>query len=167
MWKVYFITHLKFILKSRFSHVLLNKYISCSTKRGELTWQSLTCHIENVFEHWKAFSLQIEARVNQRKMIQKKNSVLIRKKLGCEITHGCAVKRRQCSATNTAGCERGFSAQNQMKNALRNRLKAERLDVLMTINIEGPPSKDFFFSTALDVRARTNRRISTCTSTSN
>ena len=57
----------------------------------------------------KAFLLQIEARLNQRKMMQKKNSVLIRKKrmrikgnrenhelsrkLGCEITHGCAVSR--------------------------------------------------------------------------
>ena len=37
--------------------------------------------------------------------------------------------------TNTAGCERGFSAQNQIKNALKNGLKAERLDVLMTIDI--------------------------------
>ena len=51
--------------------------------------------------------------------------------------------------TNTAGYERGFSAQNRIKNALRNWLKAEGLDVLMTIDIEGPPSKDF--STALDV----------------
>ena len=69
--------------------------------------------------------------------------------------------------TNKDGCDRGFSAQNRIKNALRNRLKAERLDVLMTIDIEGPPSKDFDFSTALDVLARTNRRISTCMSTSN
>ena len=100
---------LKFVLKSRFSDALLNTCVSCSTKRGELTRQSLTCHIENVFEHKKAFSLQIEARVNQRKMIQKKNSVLIRKKqmriegnqknhelstkLGCEITLGCGMKR--------------------------------------------------------------------------
>ena len=107
---------LKFILKSRFSHALLNMYVSCSTKRGERTWQSLTCHIENVFEHQKAFSLQIEARVNQRRMIQKKNSVLIRKKrmriegnrknhelsrkLGYEITHGCAMKRRCTSTSN-------------------------------------------------------------------
>ena len=69
--------------------------------------------------------------------------------------------------TNTAGCERGFGAQNQIKNALRNRLKADRLDVLMTTDIEGPHSKDFDFSRAFDVWARTNRRISTCTSTSN
>ena len=66
--------------------------------------------------------------------------------------------------TNTAGCERGFSTQNRNKNALRNRLKAKRLDVLMTIDIEGPPSKDFDFSTALDVWARTNRRIVVSTS---
>ena len=47
--------------------------------------------------------------------------------------------------TNMAGCERGFSAQNWIKNALRNRLKAERLDVCMTIDIEGPPFKDLTF----------------------
>ena len=68
--------------------------------------------------------------------------------------------------TNMAGCEQGFSTQNWIKNALRNRLKAERLDVCMTIDIEGPPFKEFDFSTALDFWARTNRRISTCTSTS-
>ena len=68
--------------------------------------------------------------------------------------------------TNTAGCERGFSKQNRIKNALRNRLKAERLDVPMTIDIEGPPSKDFDSSTALDVSAKTNR-ILTIMSTSN
>ena len=89
------------------------------------------------FRTKESFTLQIEARLN------KKND------------------------TNTAGYERGFSAQNQIKNALRNRPKAERLDVLMTIDIEGPPSKDFDFSTALDVWARTNRKISTCTSASN
>ena len=61
--------------------------------------------------------------------------------------------------TNTAGCERGFSAQNRIKNALRNRLKADRLDVLMTIDIEGPPSVDFDFSLALDEWAKKNRRI--------
>ena len=44
-----------------------------------------------------------------------------------------------------AGCEQGFSAQNWIKNALRNRLKAERLDVYMTIDIEGPPFKDLTF----------------------
>ena len=63
-----------------FSHTLLNMDVSCSTKHDERAWQSLTCHIKNVFENQKAFSLQIKARVNQRKMIQKKNSVLIRKK---------------------------------------------------------------------------------------
>ena len=62
-------------------------------------------------------------------------------------------------STNTAGCERGFSAQNRIKNALRNRLKADRLDVLMTIDIERPPSVDFDFSLALDEWAKKNRRI--------
>ena len=70
----------KFILKSHFSHALLNKDVSWSTKRGERTWQSLPWHIENVFEQQKAFLLQIEARLNQRNMIHKMNSVLIRQK---------------------------------------------------------------------------------------
>ena len=74
-WKVYFIAPLKFILKSHFSHALLNMYVSCSTKRGERARQLLTCHIENVFEHKNAFTLQIKARVNQRKMIQKIRTV--------------------------------------------------------------------------------------------
>ena len=51
--------------------------------------------------------------------------------------------------TNTAGCKRGFSAQNRIKNALRNRPKADRLDALMNIDITGPPSVDFDFSLAL------------------
>ena len=77
----YILSHVfEFILKSYFSHALLNTYVSCSAKPGERTWQSLTCHIENVFEHEQAFSLQIKGRKNQRKMIQKKNSALIRKK---------------------------------------------------------------------------------------
>ena len=37
----------------------------------------------------------------------------------------------------------------------------------MTVDIAEPPSKDFDFSTALDVWARTNRKISICTTTSN
>ena len=102
----------KFILKSRFSHALLNMCVTRSTKGGEHTWQSLPCHIKNLFEQQKAFSFQIEARLNQKKMIvQKMNVCIIRQKrmrikrnqknhgkLGCEITHGCAMKRRQCSA---------------------------------------------------------------------
>ena len=44
------VVRLRFIIKSRFSQALLNMYVSSSTKRGECTWQSLTRHIENVFE---------------------------------------------------------------------------------------------------------------------
>ena len=46
---------LKFILKSRFSHALLNTYISCSTKHGERTWQSLTYHIKTCSNIRKLF----------------------------------------------------------------------------------------------------------------
>ena len=61
--------------------------------------------------------------------------------------------------TNTAGSERGFSAQNRIKNSTRNRLKPKRLDYLMTINIEGPPSKEFDFTLAFDELAKQNRKI--------
>ena len=44
------VVRLKFILKSSFSQALLDTYISSSTKHGECTWQSLTCHMENMFE---------------------------------------------------------------------------------------------------------------------
>ena len=42
---ILYIVCLKFILKSCFSHTLLNMYVSCSTKCGEHTWQSLICYI--------------------------------------------------------------------------------------------------------------------------
>lgn len=40
--------------------------------------------------------------------------------------------------TSTAECERGFSVQNRIKTALRNRLTTSHLHALMTIDIEGP-----------------------------
>ncbi len=62
-------------------------------------------------------------------MIQKKNSVLIRKKrmriegnrknhelswkLGCEITHGCAMKKRRCSAIFVGNLRRQTPLQRQ------------------------------------------------------
>ena len=97
-----------FILKSRFSHALLNTYISCSTKHW---WMHLAIFISHV-RTIESFSLQIKARLNWRKMIQKVNSVLIRKKgmrikwnrrnrelsrkLCSEITHGCTMKAMFC-----------------------------------------------------------------------
>ena len=54
-WKVHFMARLKFILKSRFSHALLNTYIPCSTKHGERTWQSLTYHIKTCSNIRKLF----------------------------------------------------------------------------------------------------------------
>ena len=43
-----FMARLKFILKSRFSHALLNTYVSCSTKRGERAWQSTSKMRSNI-----------------------------------------------------------------------------------------------------------------------
>ncbi|KAJ8311704.1 hypothetical protein KUTeg_011059 [Tegillarca granosa] len=43
----------------------------------------------------------------------------------------------------TAICERGFSVQNPIKTAPRNRLGDARLRILMTISIEGPSFKKF------------------------
>ena len=39
----------KFILKSCFSHTVLNTHVSGSTKHGELTWQFKTCHNRKLF----------------------------------------------------------------------------------------------------------------------
>ena len=100
------------------SHSTEHIYVLCSTKCSERTWQSLTCHIENPFEQQKTFSFQIKARLNQRKIILKMNSLQciyqeetdedqkkpknheLSRKLGGKITHGCTMKRRQWSATS-------------------------------------------------------------------
>ncbi|XP_060556337.1 uncharacterized protein C17orf113-like [Ruditapes philippinarum] len=50
---------------------------------------------------------------------------------------------------NTAGCERGFSVQNQTLTALRNRLNPDTQDQIMRIRINGKPREDFPFEDAL------------------
>jgi len=50
---------------------------------------------------------------------------------------------------HTADCERGFSAQNATRTALRNRLSAEKVDEIMTIRLEGGDRKEFDFLEAL------------------
>ena len=40
---------------------------------------------------------------------------------------------------STADCERGFSAMNLQHSDLRNRLKTETVNSLLTISINGPP----------------------------
>lgn len=60
----------------------------------------------------------------------------------------------------TAICERGFSVQNNIKTAHRNRLGDLRLRILMTISIEGPPIRDFDAKKALiEFKTKKNRRI--------
>jgi hypothetical protein len=49
----------------------------------------------------------------------------------------------------TADCERGFSSQNRIHTALRNRLTSETVNKLMTIQIQGGHIKDFQFPKAL------------------
>ena len=106
----------KFILKSHFSfssHVSVTLYWTHTSRAqlsvGECTQQSsYQKHVWTI----ESFLLQIKARLNWRKMIQKMNSVLIRKKgmrikgnqrnhelsrkLCCEITHGCTMKAMFC-----------------------------------------------------------------------
>ena len=50
---------------------------------------------------------------------------------------------------HTSDCERGFSAQNQVKTSSRNRLSSTRLDDLLVIKLEGGLMSDFDFSEAL------------------
>ena len=60
----------------------------------------------------------------------------------------------------TADCERGFSCQNAIKCSKRNRLKAESLNTLMTIKIEGGNLEEFDYSRVVDIwRDKKKRRI--------
>ena len=48
----------------------------------------------------------------------------------------------------TADCERGFSCQNAIQTAKRNRLKEDKMNVLMTIKCEGGCMADYDFAPA-------------------
>ena len=61
---------------------------------------------------------------------------------------------------NTAGCERGFSIQNQTLTPLRNRLNTESQDQLMRIKINGEKYDQFEFNTALELwKSKSKRKI--------
>lgn len=63
---------------------------------------------------------------------------------------------------NTAICERGFSAQNNIKSCLRNRIEENTLNRLMTIMVEGQQLSDFDFDEALrHWRSSKSRKIFT------
>uniref|UniRef100_A0ABM0MCB1 non-specific serine/threonine protein kinase n=1 Tax=Saccoglossus kowalevskii TaxID=10224 RepID=A0ABM0MCB1_SACKO len=47
---------------------------------------------------------------------------------------------------HTADCERGFSAQNQIKTAAKNRLSSARVDDLLIVKLEGDPIETFDFN---------------------
>lgn len=59
----------------------------------------------------------------------------------------------------TAICERGFSCQNNMKTAHRNRLIESSFQTLMTIHIEGPPLSQFNPNRALEEFKTPKNRI--------
>lgn len=60
----------------------------------------------------------------------------------------------------TADCERGFSAQNQTKNKLRNKLEEKTLLRLMMIKLEGPPLRSFDFDKAVNLwKRKKDRRV--------
>ena len=61
------------------------------------------------------------------------------------------------ASIHTSDCERGFSAQNQVKTALRNRISSERVDDLLIVKIEGEDLKNFDFLAALQ-HWRTNKQ---------
>ena len=52
-------------------------------------------------------------------------------------------------------------AQNRIKTALRNRLTTFRLNVLMTIDIEGPTLRKFDFNMAYKEWSNEKRRVKT------
>ena len=49
---------------------------------------------------------------------------------------------------SSAPCERGFSAQNSLKNKVRNRLNPERLNRIMFMKLVGPDMDHFDFPLA-------------------
>ena len=60
----------------------------------------------------------------------------------------------------TADCERGFSCQNNLHTASRNKLKPSKLNSLMTVMIEGPEISRFDFGRAVAVWSKgCERRI--------
>ena len=60
---------------------------------------------------------------------------------------------------HTADCERGFSAQNATRTAARNRLSAERVDDIMTIQLEGGDRRKIDFMEALQEWRVKKRKI--------
>lgn len=59
---------------------------------------------------------------------------------------------------NTAGCERGFSVQNQTLTPTRNRLSPETQNMLLNIRINGGSCEDFPYDKALDFWKRNTSR---------
>ena len=59
-----------------------------------------------------------------------------------------ATKRLLVAPVSTVDCERGFSRQNHIKTAIRNRINIDNLDNLMMMSIEGPDRKKFNFQKA-------------------
>ena len=60
--------------------------------------------------------------------------------------------------SNALSGDCGFSAQNQVKTALRNRISSERVDDLLIVKIEGEDLKNFDFLAALQHWRSTKQR---------
>ena len=59
---------------------------------------------------------------------------------------------------HTAGCERGFSAQNLILTPLRNRLTPKHQDMLMRVKLGGKVASEFDFNKALEFWANKCKR---------
>ena len=60
----------------------------------------------------------------------------------------------------TADCERGFSCQNRIHTALRNKLKPSKVEQLMTVMLEGPSVDTFAYQQAVNIwSSKQQRRI--------
>lgn len=71
-----------------------------------------------------------------------------------------AARRLLVSPVSSVDCERGFSRQNLIKTAIRNRITISNLENLMMISIEGPERKQFNFTRAFNKWAwKCERRI--------
>ena len=59
---------------------------------------------------------------------------------------------------NSATCERGFSAQNRIKTAKRNRLNDDRLETILKVSINGPRWGEFDYTNAAENFRELKRR---------
>ena len=63
-----------------------------------------------------------------------------------------------CMQLSSVECERSFSTQNRLKNKFRASLQTEKLDILLTISMLGPPLRNYDPTSSIKQWLRKKRR---------